>query len=228
MARRQTVTALPRIVIGAWVLGAGAWLAPGGARAQLLPPPGDGDIRAVHWELQNVSEIWVTLEPKSAAGKPAPMITVTRRFAGKWPVSQAADLEIRTYAGLFWAPAVEFWLLLDDRERIDLAAQAGPYGLISGSPSDYLSATVPVETVRRMARSTRVTGNALGFEFELNASQRHALGAFLERALSANPIGLPRLTAHRSARRWDDTRAPQRPGRMPPVPHHFSRSRRNS
>ena len=31
--------------------------------AQLLPTPKDGDIRTVYWELQNVSDVWLTLEP---------------------------------------------------------------------------------------------------------------------------------------------------------------------
>lgn len=174
-----------------------AWLVTGALlsiseRGQLLPPAGDGDIRAVYWELRNETEVWLTLEPKSATGKPAPLLTFARRFAGKWPASQATDFEVRAYAGSLWAPSVEFWLVLDDDHKIDLGSQGRAFGLISGTPSDYLTATLPVQTLKQMAHSKRVAGHALGFEFELNESQRRALGAFLERALSENPARLPR------------------------------------
>ena len=161
-------------------------------RAQLLPPPGDGDIRAVYWELQNEAEVWLTLEAKSAAGKPAPLLTFARHFTGKRPGDQSTDIEVRAYVGMMWAPSVEFWLTLDDGDRIDLGVQGGASGLMSGSPSDYLSATLQIETVRRIAKARRVAGKALGFDFELNESQRLAIDAFLERALSENPLRLPR------------------------------------
>ena len=53
-------------------------------------------------------------------------------------------------------------------------------------------ATVPLQTVKQIANSKRVTGNALRFEFELTESQRRAIGPFLERALSDNPARQPR------------------------------------
>ena len=44
----------------------------GWGAAQLLPPPRDGDIRTVYWELQNASDVWLTLEPRTAKGERAP------------------------------------------------------------------------------------------------------------------------------------------------------------
>jgi hypothetical protein len=38
-----------------------------------------------------------------------------------------------------------------------------------------------------ITKAERVTGNALGFEFELTEAQREALRLFMERILSENP-----------------------------------------
>ena len=161
-------------------------------RAQLLPPPGDGEIRAVYWELQNETEVWLTLEAKSAAGEPAPFLSFTRRFAGKRPAAQATDFEVTANAGMLWAPSVEFWLVLDDNDKIDL----GSHGVSLGRTRENSSltgvrATIPLQTLKQIANAKRVTGNALRFEFELTESQRGAIGRFLERAVSDDPARQP-------------------------------------
>jgi hypothetical protein len=161
---------------------------------QALPPPRDGDIRALHWELRNETEVWLTLEPKSSAGKPGPpgmILTLTRQFQGKHPTRPATDVELRAYAGFLWAPRVEFWLVLDGDQRINLAPKT-VFGLSTGAVSDYLPATISIGTLKQMAEARRVAGNALGFEFELTESQRLAIRAFVERALSDDPAGLKR------------------------------------
>jgi hypothetical protein len=155
---------------------------------QLLPPPGDREIRGVYWELRNESEVWLTLEPANAKGDRAPLLTFTIRFPGKVPVRQPTDVEMRAYAGMFWAPRVEFWFLLNDTDKIELVPSSGTFGLTEGTPSDYLSETVPIDTLKRIASARRITGNALGFEFELTGAQRIAINVFLERIQSATPI----------------------------------------
>jgi hypothetical protein len=95
---------------------------------------------------------------------------------------------VRAFAGMFWAPRAELWLMIDDQERIDLASQGRSFGLVSGTPSDYLSEQVRIATLRRVAAAGRVTGNALGFDFELTGSQRAAITAFLERVLGTRPL----------------------------------------
>ena len=145
---------------------------------QLLPPPVDGDIRVAYWELRNESEIWLTLEPRSAKGETAPMITFTHFFPGKSRTQPAASIIVRAFAGLFWAPRAEFTLLLDGAQRVDLTP---PGGLTRGTPSDYAEGTISLDVLRQIARASRVTGNALGFEFELSPSQRKAIAAFIER-----------------------------------------------
>ena len=163
-----------------------AWFTGG----QALPPPRDGEIRALYWELRSESEVWVTLEPKSLDGKPAPpgmIVTFTYRFKGKQPENPPSAIDANAYAGLTWAPRVEFWLLLDGREKLDLVPR-GAFTLSSGTVSDYLSATVPLALVKRLANAKRVTGSALGFDFEITASQRQAVRAFIERILSDDPL----------------------------------------
>jgi len=159
---------------------------------QVSPPPGDGDIRAVYWESLNETEVWLTLEAKSATGEPAPFLSFTRRFAGKRPAAQATDFEVTANAGMLWAPSVEFWLLLDDNDKIDL----GSHGVTLGRTGENSSmtgvrATIPLQTLKQIANSKRVTGNALRFEFELTESQRGAIGRFLERAVSDDPARQP-------------------------------------
>lgn len=161
---------------------------------QALPPPGDGEIRALYWEIRNETEVWLTLEPKSSLGTPTPQamtLTLTRRFMGKWPNGQPPRFEIRANAGLLWSPKNELWIVIDGQEKIDFVGQ-NPYGPITGEFSTYVSAEMPVDILSRFAKASRVAGNALGFEFELDTSQLRAVREFFERAMSDNPARLPR------------------------------------
>jgi hypothetical protein len=155
--------------------------------AQLLPPPGDGDIRTVFWALRNTSETWLTLEPRSVAGDRAPVITFTCRFQGTRQTAPPQEVEIQASAGRFWAPRAELWFELDDTERVDLSAQPAITGLLEGTPDSW-SARTSIDTVYRMALVRRIRGSALGFPFEFSASQRQPIRAFLARV---DPGGLP-------------------------------------
>jgi hypothetical protein len=161
-------------------------------RGQLLPPPGDRDIRVVYWELRSQSEVWLTLEPHSAKGAPAPLLTITHRFAGKYPDKPPVSVELRALAGNLWAPRPELWMIIDDHVKLDLATEARRIGLVSGMPSDYLSQAISIDTLREIAGAHRIAGSALGFEFELTSSQLDAIRTYLERILSPNPGQQPR------------------------------------
>jgi hypothetical protein len=150
------------------------------ATTQLLPPPKDGEIRVVHWELRAESQVWLTLEPRSSKGAAAPMLTFAHTFPGKPPGPSASQIEIRAFG---WAPHAELSFVLDDRETIDLSPPGGV--LTSGVPSDYVSATVSVDVLRKLARATKITGRALGVDFELAPSQRKALATFAKRVSGA-------------------------------------------
>jgi hypothetical protein len=153
------------------------------------PPPRDGEIRALYSQLQDQTEIWLTLEPRSPDGKPAPpglILTFTWRFAGKQPAAPPENVDVRAYAGMLWAPRVEFWFLLDDRDKLDLVPP-GTFALATGSVSDFLQATMALRTFIDLTKAKQIGGNALGFEFELTETQRESLRLFLERILSENP-----------------------------------------
>lgn len=165
-----------------------ASLRAGGALPQLLPPAGDGDIRANYWEGLDQTQVWLTIEPKSPDGKPGPTamnLTFGRTFSGKVPGGPAALFDVRASTGMMWAPRIELWFDADGG-KVDLASGAGP-GFQNGGGADYLAASIPVETLKRIAAASRITGNALGFAFELTPSQRQALRTFVARALSADP-----------------------------------------
>lgn len=156
------------------------------ARAtQLLPTPRDGDIRTVYWELQNRSEIFLTLELKTPDGKAAPVVTVGVEFPGKIPKTRPQSVEMRAYAGALWAPRVEFWLALDGTpDRIDLVTKGWCCGLVEGVASNYWPASVSLDTLNQIADAERVSGNALGFDFVLSDSQLAALRAFRDRVMA--------------------------------------------
>lgn len=147
---------------------------------QLLPPAKDGDIRTVDWELQNVTDIFLTLEPRSITGERAPILTFTCRFSGKRQTTSPGEVEVRASAGQFWAPRAELWFELDGREIINLGAPVPGTPLLEGTP-DYWSARAPIDVIQRLARAQRVNGGSLGFPFELSAAQRQAIRAWLER-----------------------------------------------
>lgn len=165
---------MTRAVVGILVAAASLGMAP----LQLLPPPGDGEIRTVYWELQGVSDVFLTLEPRTATGTRAPFLTFTHRFAGRRPTAPPKDVEVRAFAGQFWAPRSELWFILDETVRIDLRV----YGTAPAeSGFDSWSGSISIATLRRMTQAQRITGNALRFPFELNDSQRNSLRTFLDR-----------------------------------------------
>jgi hypothetical protein len=63
----------------------------------------------------------------------------------------------------------------------------GVVSLVTGSVSDYLPATISVETLERLARAKHVDGNALGLEFEFTDFQLDAIRKFYARVLSSDP-----------------------------------------
>jgi hypothetical protein len=149
--------------------------------AQLLPPPGDGDIRTAYYELQNVTDVWLTLEPRTLKGERAPLVTFTYRFPGRRQTAPAREVEVQAFSERFWAPRAELWFELDGDERIDLSAPAPNAALLTGAASDYWSGRLPIDAMQRVARAHRIRGSALGFPFELSPSQQRAIGNWLDR-----------------------------------------------
>jgi hypothetical protein len=113
------------------------------------------------------------------------VLTVRRTFDGKVPRSPVALFDVRVSAGLMDAPRAELSLAADGG-AIDLAG-GNPQALQKTAEGVYLTATIPAETLKRVAAAGRIGGNALGFAFELTASQREALRTFVARAMSDDP-----------------------------------------
>jgi hypothetical protein len=158
------------------------------APRQSPSPAGDGEIRVAYSDLLKQTEVSLTLELRSPEGKPAPagvVITVGRTFDGKVPCGAVALFDVRVSAGLVDAPRAELSLVADGGE-IDLAG-GNPAALKKSGEGVSLAATIPAETLKRAAAANRIAGNALGFPFELTASQREALRTFVARAMSADP-----------------------------------------
>ena len=159
-----------------------------GPPAQPGAPPRDGEIRTVYDAALDRTDVWLTIEPRSREGLATPagmVLTVRRSFAGKAARVPAALFDVRVSAGLMAAPRPELSLVADGGE-IDLAA-GNPEALQKSAEGVSLSSTIPAETLKRAAAAGRLTGNALGFAFELTASQRQALRTFVARALGADP-----------------------------------------
>ena len=162
------------------------------ANSQALPPPRDGDIRVLYWELTNRTQVWLTLELRSLDGKPLPTgmnLTFTVEFPGKRPSRPLDRIEVRANAGYMWAPKIELSFKVDGRETIDLTPP-GLVSLVEGAVWNYLPVEVSIETLRRLASAKHIDGNALGLEFELTDSQLKAIRTFYERVRSDNPGGM--------------------------------------
>ena len=153
--------------------------------AQMSPPPRDGDIRVLYWELRDVTEVWLTLEPQSRSGEMLPVtVTLTASFPGRRPAAPIADVQVRAYVGLLWAPRPQLAFVLDGGETLDLApavAADADGGIVS------VAATISIETLNRLGRARSVAGNALRLEFALTESQRRAVAAFADRVQSPGP-----------------------------------------
>jgi hypothetical protein len=158
---------------------------------QALPPPRDGDIRVLYWELSKWTQVWLTLEPRSRDSKPLPAgmnLTFTIGFPGKRPERPLTTVDVRANAGFMWAPKVELSFLVDGRESVSVVPP-GVVSLNEGAVSNYLPVEVSVEVLAHLARAKHIDGNALGLEFELTDMQLDALRTFYARVVSDNPAG---------------------------------------
>ena len=185
----ETVIGRP-LTVTVWLVG--ALVAATTTQAQALPPPRDGDIRVLYWDIQKRTQVWLTLELRSRDGKPLPTgmnLAFWVEFPGKRPPRPLQTIEIHANAGFMWAPKVELTFLVDGRETISVAPP-GLVTLIEGPVWNYLPAEISVETLGRLARAKHIDGNALGLEFELSELQLRAIRTFYERARSDDPAGV--------------------------------------
>lgn len=163
-------------------------VAPEAPRGQALPPPRDGDIRVLYHELRDLTEVWLTLEPKGPASDDLPISLMFHvAFTGQRPSARLTQVEMRAYVGRLWNPRPELTLLLDEKTKLDLA---GPDPrTLSGEEGTMLAVvgTMSVETLKTIGEARSVSGNALRLPFVLSESQRHAIAAFRARITSPDP-----------------------------------------
>jgi hypothetical protein len=160
------------------------------ARPQALPPPRDGEIRVLYWELRGETEVWLTLDPRSPDGDELPItLSLSVVFSGKRPPRPLTQVDVRAFAGLLWAPTPELMLTVDG-ESVEFAPP-GPSSIYSGSPGEGtligVVGTIAIATLKKMATARSIVGNALRMNFDLNGSQRAAIAKFAERVLSPDP-----------------------------------------
>lgn len=150
----------------------------------------DDDIRVHYSSELDQTQVWLGLDLRSSAHRPAPPGTHLRfelRYDGKRPVRPPEAVGLVAHAGFLWSPRPELSVRLEQRRHIDLAARRVQGGMDQDGTLMFLPVTVPIEILQQIARASRVTGSALGFEFELTATQREALDEFVRRVLSADP-----------------------------------------
>src|SRR5881392_3289749 len=138
------------------------------APAQLLPPPGDSDIRAVIWDLRDQCEVFLTIVPRAGvAGRAgaAPMetptgltLTFSRMASGRTQAPATPDtvIDVKAYPGMMWSVPIELSLDVDG-ERVSLAAPADQLITTDVGPS-YLPVSTTVRTLARLGDADRVSG----------------------------------------------------------------------
>ncbi len=149
----------------------------------------DCEIRDAYSDTLSTTEIWLTLEPRTTDGKPAPpgvVLTFTARFAGRRPTRPATEVEARANVGLMWAPRPEMLLDLDG-DKIDLDAKVPPIGSDANGGFSYVVSTISTRLLEQMANAKRLTGSVLGLQVEFTDAQRDALRKFFERVTSTSP-----------------------------------------
>ena len=166
-------------------------LAPSTAKGQALPPPRDGDVRVLYYALRDLTEVWLTLEPKGPAGEDLPiMLTFNVAFAGKRPAAPLTQVEMRAYVGRLWSPRPELTLVLDGKTTLDVAGP-NPRTLRGGDADQSamlaVVGTLSTDTLNTIGEAHSVSGNALRLPFVLSESQLAAIAAFRERIRSDDP-----------------------------------------
>ena len=187
LAKRVT-RGYDRKVRCAFVAGLVLALCPSPARPQALPPPRDGDIRVLYYELRDLTEVWLTLELRGPGGEKLPAVLIFHvDFPGRRPAAALTKVEVQAQVGRLWAPRPELRLALDGGEAVDLGGLSPIYDGGESPAMTAVVATIPVGTLKKIAAARAVTGNALRVDFTLTATQRQAIAAFAERVLSADP-----------------------------------------
>ena len=162
----------------------------------------DREIRSTYVEDTDETEVLLTLLPVDPqAGEARITLTFQARYAGRRPVVQPGQLELRVTVGPLVEPNVMrrpvLNLVLDEESNDSVELEF--VGLIprtafmaSRDRVDTILITLPLGIqFLRLLNAETVTGQALGiFNFSLDQGQLAALRAFANQILSTRPSGL--------------------------------------
>jgi len=154
-----------------------------------LAPRIDREIRAAYDPAQNRTEAVLTLLPRDIGGASSSLsLAIHATFAGREPAPGAGRFEIRAYPGpLSDARRVrptelKLTLETEDGRRVSLwlfGASWGQAGFVPpGAEIPWVYFTLGEAELRALLQAERISGQALGYEFELTAEQVRAVRGF--------------------------------------------------
>lgn len=157
-----------------------------------------GAIESFYFDTLGYTEVWINLSPPPRPGEPMSPVTLnlTVRLPGK--VLQNGPARVAPLAVLARARSNDLYnpafvrqprLVMntdgepawDPELAVNFFAQAGPSCWNCGTPADSVEVEIPVGALERLGSAMEVTGNALGFEFALSASQVDTVREFATR-----------------------------------------------
>jgi len=155
-----------------------------------LAPRIDREIRAAYDAARDRTEAVLTLLPRDVGADSSSLsLTIHASFAGREPAPGAGRFEIRAYPGpLSDARRVrptELKLALETGEgrRVSLGLFGSSWGQAGfvppGAEIPWVHFSIGEAELRALAAAERISGQALGYEFELTGEQVRALRGFV-------------------------------------------------
>jgi hypothetical protein len=164
--------------------------------------PQENPVRSFYFDLLGHTEFWIDLAPPPKPGDQVSPVTLnfTVRFKGKVvrePEAPPYLLIVRAQANALYNPLVlrQPALILeadgepvwDPQLPVNFYYAGGSLTEGGAGFADTVDVSVPAETLHQIASATKVTGNALGFPFELTGAQLVAVRALAARVFPAGP-----------------------------------------
>jgi hypothetical protein len=162
-----------------------------------------GRIESFYFDSGNYTEVWLDLTPPPRPGEPvaAVRLNFTVRYKGK-PVedsltgpplavivrAQASDLYnpafIRQPILTMYADGEQLW---DPTLAVNFYSSGGNVCDTCSTLANTVDVRIPVDVLERMGSALKVTGNALGFEFELEPGQIDAVRRLTHHVFGKRP-----------------------------------------
>jgi hypothetical protein len=188
------------------IISTGALLLSFAVAAQTTPTPQTpaSGFQSFYFDTLGYTEMWVTVTPppRGAETSSAVILTFTVRVNGKPPEGPLREpplnVLVRAEANPFYNPmairqptfrmfadATDAW---DPDLPVNFYLLGGAPGEGAGTSANTVEVRVAPENLWRIAGARLVTGNAMGFNFELDPAQVQTLDGFLRRVFGS-PTG---------------------------------------